>query len=67
MTKTSFAEREDVSGEKMLEFANACIAQARSNIPDVIEAMNTSSVGELSVDDESKIATVVKDVATKTF
>ena len=67
MTKTSFAEREDVSGEKMLEFANACIAQAKSNIPDVMEAMNTSSVGELSVDDESKIATVVKDVAAKTF
>jgi hypothetical protein len=33
----------------------------------VMEAMSTSAVGELSVDDESKIATVVKDVAAKTF
>ena len=67
MTKTSFAEREDVSGEKMLEFANACIAQAKSTIADVIESMDASASGDLSAEDEGKIATVVKDVSVKMF
>ena len=67
MTKTSFAEREDVSGAKMLEFANACIAQAEINIADVVESINASSIGALSAEDEGKIAAVVKDVAAKMF
>ena len=67
MTKTSFAEREDVSGEKMLEFANACITQAKSTIADVIESMDGSASGDLSAEDESKIAPVVKDVSVKMF
>ena len=67
MTKTSFAEREDVSGAKMLEFANACIVQAKSNIADVVESINASSIGALNAEDEGKIAAVVKDVAAKMF
>merc|ERR1712070_244618 len=67
MTKTSFAEREDVSGAKMLEFANACIAQAKINIADVVESINASSIGALNAADEGKIAAVVKDVAAKMF
>ena len=43
----------------MLEFANACIAQAKSTIADVIESMDASASGDLSAEDEVKIATVV--------
>jgi hypothetical protein len=51
----------------MLEFANACIAQAKINIADVVESINASSIGALSAEDEGKIAAVVKDVAAKMF
>ena len=51
----------------MLEFANACITQAKCTIADVIESMDASASGDLSAEDESKIATVVKDVSVKMF
>jgi F0F1-type ATP synthase alpha subunit len=67
MTKTSFAEREDVSSAKMLDFANACIAETKSTIPFVVDSMNANPKDALSLDDETKISIVVKQVATKMF